>query len=237
MLRRDFVRAVVSVGLAPRVLLSQQTSSPAPSLPAPVPWTLGLNAKTPLPHTERADALAQPDLTFFTLPQMTVLSRLCDVLMPPFGGKPGALQAGTPLFLDFLISKSPSARKSLYTSGLNWLNAEAMRKFKSPFAGLSNAQVDAILKPWLRTWMSDHPPLESHADFVNVAHHDIRSATINSKGWSDAPTVGAEEKTAVDLYWMPIEPEAYSRSTLRPQVAAHVSALAGAAHSMPKYSR
>jgi hypothetical protein len=35
MLRRDFVRAVVSVGLAPRLLLSQQTANPAPPPPAP----------------------------------------------------------------------------------------------------------------------------------------------------------------------------------------------------------
>jgi len=236
-LRRDFVRAVVSVGLAPRVLLSQQTTGPAPSLPAPVPWTLGLNARTPLPHTDGTDALVQPEQTFFTLLQMASLSRLCDVLMPPFGGKPGALQARTPLFLDFLIGKSPSARKKLYTTGLNWLNEEALRRFKSPFAGLNNTQADAILKPWLRTWMSDHPPSDSHADFINIAHHDIRSATINSKDWSDAPTVGAEEKTTVDLYWMPIEPEPYSHSTQSRQVAAHVNALAGAAHSMPKYSR
>jgi hypothetical protein len=237
MLRRDFVRAVVSVGLAPQVLLSQQTSGPAPSLPAPVPWTLGLNPKTPLPHTEGIDAIGQPEQMFFTTLQMAVLSRLCDVLMPPFGGKPGALQARTPFFLDFLIGESPSARKKLYTTGLNWLNEEALRRFKSPFAGLNNAQLDAILKPWLRTWMSDHPPLDVHADFINVAHHDIRSATINSKDWGDAPTVGAEEKTAIDLYWMPIEPESYSRSTSRPQVAAHVRASAGAAHPMPVYSR
>jgi len=237
MLRRDFVRAVVSVGLAPRVLLSQQTTGPAPSLPAPVPWTLGLNAKTPLPHTEGIDVIAQPEQTFFTSPQMATLSRLCDVFMPPFGNKPGALQVQTPLFLDFLIGKSPSDRKKLYTAGLNWLNEEAIRRFKSPFASLNNAQVDAIVKPWLRTWMSDHPPLDSHAGFINIAHHDIRSATINSKDWSDAPTVGAEEKTTVDLYWMPIEPESNFGSTSRPQVAAHVSARAGASHPMPEYSR
>ena len=39
MLRRDFVRAVIAVGAAPKVLLSQQTTTPATPLPAPVPST------------------------------------------------------------------------------------------------------------------------------------------------------------------------------------------------------
>jgi hypothetical protein len=45
MLRRDFVRTVISVCLAPKLLLSQQRATDAPPPPAPVPWTLGLNPK------------------------------------------------------------------------------------------------------------------------------------------------------------------------------------------------
>ncbi|WP_433964074.1 hypothetical protein [Tunturiibacter gelidiferens] len=47
MQRREFVRAVISVGLLPKALLAQQTATPDPPPPAPVPWTLGLNPKTP----------------------------------------------------------------------------------------------------------------------------------------------------------------------------------------------
>ncbi len=191
MLRRDFVRAVVSVSFAPRLLLSQQTANPVPPLPAPVPWTLGLNPRTPLPHTEVADEVAVTKQHFFTQVQMATLIRLCDVLLPPIGNKPGALQAETPLFLDFLIGSSPAARKKVYTGGLNWLDAESQKRFGKAFAKLNEAQADAILKPWLRTWMSDHPPTESHADFVNIAHEDIRTAAVNSKAWSDAPSSDA----------------------------------------------
>ena len=114
MLRREFVRAVVSVSIAPRLLLSQQGASPAPPPPAPVPWTLGLNPETPLPHTEVADDIAKTEQRFFTSVQMATLMRLCDLLLPPIGNKPGALQAETPLFLDFLIGGSPVARKQVY---------------------------------------------------------------------------------------------------------------------------
>ncbi len=64
MLRRDFVRVAVALGLAPKWLLSQQATG-APPPPAPVPWTLGLNPTTPLPHTRVADGIAQDRRAFF----------------------------------------------------------------------------------------------------------------------------------------------------------------------------
>jgi hypothetical protein len=235
MLRRDFVRAVVSVSIAPRLLLSQQTANPAPPPPAPVPWTVGLNPKTPLPQTELADGIAEMELRFFTPQQMTTLARLSDVLLPPIGDKPGALQAETPRFLDFLIGSSLDTRRKIYTGGLDWLDAESHKKFSLPFARLTSAQADALLKPWLRTWMNDHPPLEPHADFVNIAHEDIRTATVNSKAWSDVPSVGAQESTEVGLYWSPIEPDLYTLGAECSRVPTHVTAAPKAAHTSSAY--
>jgi hypothetical protein len=237
MLRRDFVRAVVSVSFAPRLLLSQQTANPAPPPPAPVPWTLGLNPKTPLPHTEVVDGITEGEQHFFTTVEMATLVRLCDVLLPPIGEKPGALQAGTPLFLDFLIGCSPDVRKKVYIGGLNWLNSESQKRYREPFAKLDDTQADAILKPWLRTWMSDHPPTEPHADFVNIAHDDIRTATVNSKAWKDVLSADAEASTAGGLYWSPIEPNIYAESSDRRGMPAHVIAATKAAYAMPTYQR
>jgi hypothetical protein len=219
MKRRDFVRAAVTAAAAPKLLLAQ-SQNPAPPPPAPVPWTLGLTPATPVPKAEIAEAVAEGELRFFTSAQMATLTRLSDLLLPPIAGKPGAVAAGAPAFLDFLLDESPADRKQMYQGGLNWLDGEAKKKYAQPFAKLDAAQADALLKPWLRTWMSDHPPLETHADFVNVAHADIRSATINSKPWSDAPTEGAQEKTQVALYWYPIEPDPYctrSKATAVPK--------------------
>ena len=210
--RRNFVRAMMTVSIAPKLLLAQQTANPAPPPAAPVPWTLGLNPATPLPHTEVVDVIADSDLTFFSTEQMATLNRLCDLLLPALGNKPGALGAGAPAFLDFLLASSPPARRELYTSGLAWLNDESKSKFGASFALANAAQADALVKPWLRTWMTDHPPSEAHADFLNIAHADIRTATTNSKAWSEVAEAHLEEAPKPGLYWSPIEPDIYAES-------------------------
>jgi hypothetical protein len=236
-LRRDFVRVIVSVGLLPKLLLAQQAANPAMPPPAPVPWTRGLNPKTPIPVTEAADAIAQAEASFFTPSQFATLNRLCDLLLPSFGDKPGALQAGTPVFLDFLIGSSPERRRSLYTGGLDWLDQEAKVRHKLPFTQLSATQADALIKPWLRTWMSDHPPTEAHADFLNIAHEDILTATMNSKAWDDASAAAGQDWVTGGLYWSPIEPDIASLAAASTRLPPHVMAAPRAAHTMPSYPR
>jgi hypothetical protein len=237
MLRREFVRAVVAVSIAPKLLRSQQATNPAPPPPAPVPWSLGLNPNTPLPHTEVVDGIAQTERRFFTPIQMATLMRLCDVLLPPIGNKPGALQAETPLFLDFLLSGSPPARKKVYTRGLNWLDFESQKKYRRAFAKLDDQEADAILKPWLRTWMNDHPPIEAHADFINIAHEDIRTATVNSRAWSDASSADALASTEFGLFWYPIEPDVFEGGPDLTRTPRDVTDTSKATHTIPAYPR
>jgi hypothetical protein len=149
------------------------------------------------------------------------------------GGKPGALEAETPQFLDMLIGQSPEPRKKVYSGGLDWLEAEAQKKYKLPFAKLEDGQASALLNPWLRTWMSDHPPVELHADFVNVAHDDIREATFNSQAWAGARSTAAQEGTPTGVYWSPIDPQIHAMSS---NPKPHVQAAKGAAR-MPVYPR
>lgn len=202
--RRNFIQLIFSALAVPRFVSGQQ-GKPNPPLPAPTPWTGGLNPATPVPATQVADSVATTNRQFFTRIQMATLEKLSDVLVPASGGTPGAVAAEVPAFLDFLLARSPAKRQKFYRAGLNWLESEAQKKFAASFAQLTPAKVDALLKPWLRTWMSDHPPTEAHAHFVNVAHAEIRMATVNSKAWSDAPARRTHEQASVGLYWMPIE--------------------------------
>lgn len=232
MRRRDFVRSLIAAVFASRGLSAQEAAKPQLPIAAPVPWTLGLNPKTPIPHTTVAEGIAEAKLSFFSATQMETLKRLCGILVPPIGGRPGAVEAGTPQFLDMLIGQSPEPRRTIYTGGVDWLEAEAQKRYKLPFSKLEDDQASAMLKPWLRTWMSDHPPVESHADFVNVAHDDIREATFNSEAWADSRS-GAAQGTPTGIYWSPIDPETHPISvTPKPHVQAAKSSA-----GMPVYPR
>ena len=238
MKRRAFLRSLVSVFVSAKAAFSQQRlNDPTLPPPAPVPWTLGLNSHTPTPMTDLADEVAASDLSFFTPLQMRTLTRLCDVLLPALNGKPGAVEAKTPVFLDFFIGSSVEARQKVYISGLDWLEESAQARHKKGFAQLDDAQIGALLQPWLRTWMSDHPPSEAHADFINIAHDDIRTATVNSKAWNDVPSVGAEPKTEEGIYWLPIEPDVYGENPAYAHTPPHVLAMPKGGQKIPIYPR
>jgi hypothetical protein len=222
MQRRDFVKGILAASAAARGMAAQQAAPTAqaaaphampptgPVAPGPVPWMRGLMEVKPLElSTLVPDAVAQTDAHFFNTAQTATLDRLCAVLMPPLRGNPGAVDAGTPEFLDFLIGASPRRQQQMYLAGLDWLDAEAKRKFAVPFAKITDAQADELIRPWLRTWMTDHPPTELHAAFINQAHTDIRTATVNSQAWSDASRTAGHGGTGVDLYWYPVDPDVH----------------------------
>ena len=219
MRRRDFVKGILAASAAAKTIAAQQpapaasvaqhTLPPAtPIAPGPVPWMRGLLDVKPLEMgTLVPDAVAQTEAHFFNEEQTKTLRRLCALLMPPMKGRPGALDAGAPEFLDFLIGVSPRDRKQMWLDGLDWLDAEAKRKTSASFADATDAQADAVIRPWLRAWISDHPPTEPNARFINLAHSDIRMATENSEAWSEAGRAQGHGTAGVDLYWYPVDPD------------------------------
>lgn len=168
----------------------------------------GLMEAKPLSLTPLVpDVVAGTTTRFFTERQMATLRQLCEILLPPLRGYPGAIDTGTPEFLDFLISVSPAEHRDMYASGLDWLDDEARSRFQLPFDAISAAQGDALIRPWLRTWMQDHPPSEPHAHFINVVHSDIRTATINSEKWNQADAAAGKDPSGFGLYWYPVDPD------------------------------
>jgi len=219
MRRRDFVKGILAASAAAKALGAQQAAPavapvaqhvlppPEPVAPGPTPWMRGLTDVKPLElSTLVPDAVAQTDAHFFNAQQTGTLRRLCALFMPPMKGFPGALDAGAPEFLDFLVGASPRGTQQMYLEGLDWLDEQAMSKFNATFAKATDAQADAVIRPWLRTWMGEQLPTELHAGFINQAHSDIRTATANSQGWSEAARAAGYRSSGVDLYWYPVDP-------------------------------
>jgi len=211
MQRRDFVKAIVAATVSAGAATAQKPVAlppQAPKAPAPEPWMRGLLEAKPLPMTPLApDAVAQTDSHFFSATQTATLRHLAEILQPPYKSYPGAIEAGAPEFLDFLIGVSPVDRQQMYSSGLDRLESDAQRSFQKPFAALDDGQADKLIRPHLKAWLNDHPPAEPYARFINVAQEEIRLATINSAAWSDAAQAAGQRTPNIDLYWYPVEPD------------------------------
>src|SRR6202021_1081395 len=164
MRRREFVKAMLAASVSARTMMGQHArgsvtpSGPPPippqaaplPAPGPLPWMRGLLDAKPLPMTPLVpDAVAHTKSYFFTRQQLPTLRQLCEVLMPPLKGAPGAIDAGAPEFLDFLISVSPADRQKLYVDGLNRLDTDARQQFGIPFAAVNPRPADALVRPRL----------------------------------------------------------------------------------------
>lgn len=191
------MQAMATAPAAPAVLAQQATPTRSASQ-AQLPKALAGRA---------ADTVADPVPHFFTATQFATLRALSELLMPAFAGNPGALEAGAPEFLDFLLGQSPGERQRLYRNGLDLLQAHSVKQFGKPFASLDAKQRDAIVRPLLVPvpWAYD-PPKDPGAHFVTTAHEEIRTATRNSREWAAAAAAAGRRVAGAQLYWNPIDP-------------------------------
>jgi Gluconate 2-dehydrogenase subunit 3 len=231
MKRREFVKAAVTAAAAAIAQQKPAIAQQAPAPPAAPGRRDGGDQDTPprSPATV-ADLVATGAPHFFNQRQFGTLRQLCALMMPPLNGFPSAVEAGVPEFLDFLVGATPAGRqqsyvatlagsaparqvvtgstdrRQMYAAGLERLESEAQRRFSKSFAALNPDQAEALLAPALEPWMADHPPRDSFQRFINVAHQDIRTATMNSVAWSAVAVALGDRAPGVGLYWSPIDP-------------------------------
>jgi Gluconate 2-dehydrogenase subunit 3 len=84
-------------------------------------------------------------LKFFSEPEMRMVGRISDLLIPPTD-TPGALVAGVPDYIDEIVSMNQEHQEP-YRSGLAWLNMHSHELFGKPFIEVGEAQQIAILTP------------------------------------------------------------------------------------------
>lgn len=151
------------------------------------------------------DDVAETTPRFFTAAQFAALRKLSDIMMPPMKNAPGALTAGAPEFLDFLIGHSPKDRQQVYQAGLDALNAQSQKQFRVPFANVDATQAATLLAPLHAPWTYD-PPSDPIARFLREAKVDIRTATTNSREYSAAAASGPGRRFGGGgLYWYPLD--------------------------------
>jgi hypothetical protein len=215
--RRRLLKALVAAPAVPSLLAQQapQNDRPRPDSPVPPPSE---GAPPPSPYNRTppasvegpklditiADDAADPLPRFFTGPQLAALRRLSNVLMPPMKGAPGAVDAGVPEFLDFLLSESPEDRQKIYRAGLDALNAQSQKKAGKPFAEVDDAQAAALLAPLRDPWTYE-PPKDPLAHFLHAAKQDVRNATVNSREYVTSSSAGGRRGAGSGLYWYPLD--------------------------------
>jgi Gluconate 2-dehydrogenase subunit 3 len=176
--RRRFVQSLPLLSSTPALLAQQEVATP--------------------------DTVAKPVPRFFSPPQLAALRRLSDIVMPAIAGTPGALEAGAPEFLDFLIGASPLPRRALYRSGLDALNSRAITAFGKAFSALDDAQAATLLMPLLDPWTWGEPK-DVFAAFLRTAKVDILAATVNSREWIAVVSQRSRNANGIGTYWLPSE--------------------------------
>ena len=166
---------------------------PAPSAAEEIPV---LEATVP-------DMTAAPVHGYFNPDQFAALKRLSETIAPAVNGIPGAEAAGTPEFLDFLLSESPRARQRLYTDGLDELNRRARQQFNASFAEANPEQVNALLSPLRQNWSAD--AADQFTLFLRAAKDDILQATQNSYEWIRVVSKRVRGASGVGTYWRSID--------------------------------
>ena len=159
-----------------------QTVAAAPAIAIPATAPVAQSA-VPRPQTEAPkfelsplDAVGDTTPRFFSAVQLATLRKLSDMLMPTLNGMPGALEAGAPEFLDFLIGASAAERKQLYKNGLDTLQTQAQKKFGKAFADLNETQAGELLAPLKQPVIAKAEPAATESTDDRATHPTARGS-------------------------------------------------------------
>lgn len=97
-------------------------------------------------QARRARAAGAPAFTpqFFTAAEFPAVTLLAELIIPRDERSGGAIDAGVPAFIDFMMIDQPS-RQLAMRGGLAWLDQECTARFDKPFAGAADAERRQVL--------------------------------------------------------------------------------------------
>jgi hypothetical protein len=98
-----------------------------------------------LREVRAAEQFVAPDhATALSPHQYQTLERLTDLIIPVENGRPGAVLAGVPAWIDSLVNVNADL-KSKYETGLGWLDTTMQAQHQSDFVGATRAQQTGLL--------------------------------------------------------------------------------------------
>ncbi|MCB1018897.1 MAG: gluconate 2-dehydrogenase subunit 3 family protein [Bryobacterales bacterium] len=191
--RRRFMQALAAASAVPAAAAPQAAASdPSPEEATPVTTVL---------H----DLGGPTTPSYFSERDLATLTRLSDLLMPPMDGKPGALDAEVPQFLDFYVAQSPQERRDVYRAGLETLHNRALTQFGKTFAKLSDSEADKLIAPPLAVPWTLSAPADPLAAFLREAKKDVMNATKNAYVYVTTQGRTRSRQRSSSLYWYTIE--------------------------------
>ena len=200
MKRRKWLQSVITAPALAASTASPQASAQQPAA-TPVARSVDDAPKLPLASPEQVSDAGK---RFLSDLQRSTLTALCAQVLPAKNGRPGAVDAGVPDFLDFLLSQSPAARQTLYRSGLDRLNAEARRRFQKDFASIAPTDAAPLLAPLENPWKFEASG-NAAEEFLKATKEDIFQATINSRAWADSLSGRSRAASGMGQYYFTIE--------------------------------
>jgi hypothetical protein len=81
---------------------------------------------------------------FFTAHEYATVRMLAELVIPRDGRSGGALDAGVPQFMDFILAENPGMQTPM-RGGLAWLETESRERFGAEFIATQDVQRRAIL--------------------------------------------------------------------------------------------
>lgn len=179
----------LSAGAAlPRGLRAQQAAA-------------GLDGLKPIPLSA-AEAVAEGLPRFFAADEFAAFRHLGGLLVPALDGRPGAVEAEAPQFLDFLLGQSPEEAQVLYRNGVRRLGADARKRYQRPFDKLNAEEATPLLTPLRAPWAYEEPT-DPYARFLLAAKVAFYQATVNSRAY--AATARGRGGAGLGSYWLPVE--------------------------------
>jgi hypothetical protein len=140
MKRRETLKSLLLAPLAAGVIASTGCANTSGSAAAPVNWT-----RLPTSYSYGRTAVEKLNdqklfaETYFREHELLTIAVLCDIILPNEHPNGGALDAGLPDFVEFMV-KDRVRYKLPLRGGIAWLDNRAIEKFDADFINISEPQ-------------------------------------------------------------------------------------------------